>query len=148
MGWFALVGGILQGLGKYQEGEAAKDLAKSNEALARWKARDVINLAHMDVGDMQRKIAQLIGSQRVGYLSQGVTLDSGTPEDVIAETARLGNIDEQRIMLNAIRERWAILQQADDFSAEAKNAHASGVAGAIGSVFGGANQAFGKAPVT
>jgi hypothetical protein len=138
-----LGGGLLQGVGDYQQGEAAANLAKQDEALANFRAKDVIDVAKLDIGDFKRKVAALIGSQRVAYVSQGLLPDSDTPAAVAADTAHTANIDEQRIMLNAIRERFLLKVQASDFSDQAAAAHKAGIAGAIGSVFGSAASAAG-----
>lgn len=135
--------GILQGVGAYQQGEASANLAAQNEDVARFRAKDVIDVAGLDIGDFRRKVAALIGSQRVASVSQGFLADDETGATFAADTARTGNIDEQRIMLNAVRERYGIRVQASDFAEESIQAHKNGTAGAIGSVFGGAAQAFG-----
>lgn len=142
-----VAGGALKGYGAYQQGQAAANLAQHNEAVARFRAKDVIDIARLDIAEMRRRAAQLIGSQRVAFAGHGLLVDVGTPAEVAADTAYTANIDEQRIMANAIRERWGLLQQADDFSEQAKAASKAGTAGAIGSVLGGGADAFGSVPV-
>lgn len=136
-------GGVAGAVGSEQAAQGQAALAGSNEAYARFRAKDALAVGALQVGDYQRQIAQLLGEQKVAFLSQGGLPDEGTPAEVIAGTARTANVDEQRLILNALRERYGALVQANDFSQEAKNAHAAGTAGAIGSLFGAAGSALG-----
>lgn len=132
-----IVAGALKGAGSYQSGQAQADLYSGNEDVARFRAKDVMRVAQLDTRRYQQGISRLLGSQRAGYASQGVALDTGSPVAVAADTMEQADIDEQIIMLNAIRERWGLLVQARDFSQAAKNAKTSGTAGAFGSILSG-----------
>lgn len=137
-----LASGAFGAFGALQGAAAEEDLNRRNAELAAIRAEDVMALAQFDIADVQDRVARLIGSSRVGY-AKGAVLDQDTPSIVAEDYARSGNIDVQLILANAVRERWGIRQQGVEFDARAHNAHAAGTAGAIGSVFGGAADAFG-----
>jgi hypothetical protein len=138
-----LAAGAFKALGSYSAGQAEAAMNAHNARLARIRARDVMRVAGLDLRRYQQGIGQLIGRQRAGFAAGGVALDSGTPLVLAEDTARIANVDEQVIYINAMLQKWGLEQQADDFDTATKNAKDAGFAGAIGSVLGATGQAFG-----
>lgn len=49
-------------------------------------------------------VGQLQGKQRVGFAGAGVSIVSGSPFDVLAETTKIGNLDAMTIRHNTAKE--------------------------------------------
>lgn len=74
--------------------------------------------------DQLTKVSQLIGEQRAEFGGRNVQL-SGTPLDILIDTARIGTEDANTIRRNAYREAFGIRSQGNEqlrrAKAESKN---------------------------
>ena len=138
--------------GQYQQGKAAEaqykyqaGVARNNQIIAEQNAQDAIQRGKVDVADHRRKVNQIKGSQRAGFGASGVVLDSGSPLDIVADTAMMGELDAQTISNNAEREARNYRIQGTNFGAEAgmlqssaKSARSAANIGMAGTLLGGA----------
>jgi hypothetical protein len=104
-----------------------------------------------DAERQQLKTAQLAGSQRAALASQGGDVNSGSPLDILGDTARAGATDVATIRSNAARNAYGFrLQgagaagQASLASANAANTLANLPLGIGSSLLGGASSLAGK----
>jgi len=96
-----------------------RDLSVVNTRFAEAQAEDALARGDEESLLLQREVSKLIGRQRVSAASQGISVDSGTAADMVAETQQLGAMDALRIKNNAWREAWG-------YKVEAVNTTAAG----------------------
>jgi hypothetical protein len=114
------IGGLaLSAWGGYQEGKAQEDAAKysaavdrNNATLKDQQAEQVSKIGAIEEERHRRKVQQAIGGQRAALAANGLDLSSGTPLDLVTETAALGEEDALNIRFNAAREAWGFREEA------------------------------------
>lgn len=123
------------------QGRYGARAAAANAEQARLAAADAIARGEEGVLDTQLQTQQLIGAQRAGYATQGVTLGEGSPVDIAADTERLGALDAQRIRRNAMREAMGFRAQASSDSQQASMIRRGTAFGAANTLLQGAASA-------
>jgi len=140
----AQVAGSLLGAGAAkQAGEANAAIEANNAQMARYQANDAQRRGAIDEQQLKQHIGQIIGSQRAAYAGAGLALDSGTPAEVAADTARIGALDVAQIRVNTANEVFGYRQRAQAFEYQSDLAKKSGTQAALGSLLGEAGQAYG-----
>ena len=155
----AAVGTAMTVASKAQEGAAAAGMAnyqaqvaRNNQMVAEWNAQRALQQGQVDEQNQRSKAAALLGSQRAALASQGGDVDSGSPLDIQADTARAGEYDAQTIRNNAAVKAYGYRVQGANAGAEAnlddyKAASAMGALpyGMGSSLLGGASKLAGGA---
>jgi len=95
----------------------AENNAKYQERLA----SDAIRRGNEEKEQIRRKISQLEGSQRASFAGAGVTLDTGSPLDILSDTNELGNRDVKTALENAKREEYGYRMGAYNYRATGQN---------------------------
>lgn len=121
-----IAGAGLGAAGAYRESQAAIDAAnfnaglyEQNAAAAEQRADDAI-LRGQEAERRQRRLTRaFIGSQRAAMAANNVRLDEGSPVDVVATTAMLGELDALTIRENARREALGHRQEGSNYRAQA-----------------------------
>lgn len=118
---------------------------KNNAVMADRQAEDALARGQEEERKHRIKIGLLKGSQINAFASNGVTVDSGTPLDVLGDTAEAGELEALTIRNNADREEWGYRVQGSNYrnsasmqTAGASNAMSSGYTSAVGTVLSGA----------
>jgi len=126
-------------------------VARNNQMIAERNATLAEQQGAADAERQQLKTAQLEGSQRAALASQGGDVNSGSPLDILGDTARAGATDVATIRSNAARNAYGFrLQgagaagQASLASANAANTLANLPLGIGSSLLGGASSLAGK----
>jgi hypothetical protein len=121
-------------------------VARNNQMLAERNATLAEQQGAADVQRQQLKTAQLEGSQRAALAAQGGDVNSGSPLDILGDTARAGATDVATIRNNAAQQAYGYrLQganaagQASLSSATAANTMANLPFGIGSSLLGGAS---------
>ncbi len=144
--------------GQYKQGKAEQqtynmqaDISRQNAAIAQENA-GLERSAGLEEQRRQRlKTSQLIGQQKAAMAANNINITSGTPLDVIQDTAEIGELDA--IMIGFESERRArnyesqasnFLQQADIYNLSGKNAYKSGLYSAGSSLLGGVGKVAGQ----
>lgn len=107
--------------------ESQAELLDYNASVADLQAQDALDRGVLDEGRYRSQIRGLIGTQRADYAAQGVSVAEGSPADVQADTAFLGELDALTVRQNAMREAWGYQVQAYDTRARADIARREGV---------------------
>lgn len=140
------VGSIMQG--NQQAGTASyqQQVAKNNAILAQRNAAAALQAGDVREQAKRRETAGIIGAQRAAYAAHGVDVNVGSPVDVQASTAELGELDALTIRNNAAREAYGYQIQKGNATAEAglfgqqaSGDELAGWVGSIGSLIGGAS---------
>jgi hypothetical protein len=106
-------------------------VARNNQTIAQWNAQRALQQGEVDADNQNLKTAQLKGSQRAALAAEGGDVDSGSPLDIVADTARAGYTDAATIRSNAALQAYNYQIQA------------AGDAGTASAINGLANLPFG-----
>lgn len=113
--------------GVYQQSVATKNayeyqakVAANNAQIARWQAEDAITRGQNEEAAHRLKVAQTAGSQRALMAARGLSLDSGSPLDILTGTELMGEMDALTIRDNANRDAWAYTNKASEYTANSQ----------------------------
>jgi len=119
---FTAIATLVQAGAQIGTGVAARDATKA-------QARESRRRGAIAAEDERRKGRRLAGAQRAGFAKGGVRIDTGTPLDVLAQTAA----DSE---LNALRAAFAFEQDAENFESAGRTAFTKGIFGAGTTILG------------
>lgn len=153
-----LASSIVGGIGQMQQANAQARAAEYNAAVADMnakiserRAKDAIERGQNEEQLQRMKTADLQGKQRAAMAANGVDIGFGSPLDTLVDTAYLGELDALTIRRNTAREAYDFRVQGMNQSAEgelkrmeAKSARTGGALAAVGTILGGAGQAYGN----
>ena len=115
-------------------------VADNNRITAERLAVDAEQRGEIEVRRHRQQVEQLKGRQVAALAASGVDVASGSPLDVLADTAGLGALDQQTIRDNAAREAWRFRVDAANQGAQAglfRNQAANASSGAVGTLLTG-----------
>ena len=115
-------------------------VAENNRIIAERLAVDAEQRGEIDVRRHRQQVEQLKGRQVAALAASGVDVASGSPLDVLADTAGLGEIDAQTIRHNAAREAWGYRVEGSNQGAQAgllRHQAANTSSGAVGTLLTG-----------
>ena len=118
--------GIMQFVGARNQASAMEQVARNNQTMAEYAAADAQRRGEEDAQAVQRRAAQLRGTQRSMMAARGLDLASGTPAELIDQTDFFAEQDTATARMNARREGWAIRADAANQSYAARQ-QASGM---------------------
>jgi hypothetical protein len=127
---------------QYGAGKVNQRVAEINAKLAEQQAVDAELRGIEDARQFGFRVRQVMGAQRAGYAGQGVIVDEGSAAEVVADTARSGELDRLRVLNNAAREAWGYRAKAVDFRNQGRLARFKGNTAAVGTILGGAAEAY------
>lgn len=133
----SLVGTGVAAYGQYQAGQAQAAAAKYTQKQQNMLAEDALRRGAAAEEAQRRKAAALASRQKAVMAAGNVDLGSGSPLDIIGDTAMLGELDAQTIKNNAQRESTYHRANADLAGLEASSAKSAGTIGAFGTVLSG-----------
>lgn len=145
-----VLGGIQQANAARADGKYQQQVANNNAILAEQNATDAYRRGALEEEKHRATVRRAIGSQRAALAANGLDLGTGTPVDLVTESAKFGEMDALTIRANAAREAWGFQSSAEQYRADGRAARASGNNAANGtllttgaSLFGGvANAGF------
>ena len=100
--------------------EAQARIAEQNEARARNEAEAVSKAGAVEQKQMRDKIRAIQAEQAAGYGASGLSLASGTPQNVMVDTIVQGEEDVRQQTLNTARRKFALINQAQDYNTSAR----------------------------
>jgi len=90
--------------------QAAVD--RNNAQVLEYQATDALERGAQTQFAQGLKAASIAGSQRAHFAAIGVSLDEGSPLNVLMDTKYMSDLDRATIADNAGREAWALRQRA------------------------------------
>jgi hypothetical protein len=96
-------------------------IARNNQIVAQRNAELARQQGEADAQKQQLKTASLEGAQRASLASQGGDVNSGSPLDILGDTARAGTTDTAAIRNNASLKAYNYELQANDAAASAND---------------------------
>jgi hypothetical protein len=139
-----LIGTGASAAGSAKAGRKLKQIGGFNASIAEQQAEDALTRGREAEDTLRSGVRKLVGSQRVGYAGQNVSLadvDSSATQ-VQEDTFTQQNRDVDRIRFNAAREAWGFRQQAQAYRMGSQAQVAQKNAEATGTVLGGLGNAF------
>jgi hypothetical protein len=94
-------------------------LARNRQMIADWQAQRAEQQGKVDEQQQRSKTASVAGAQRAALATQGGDVNSGSPLDIVGDTARAGEFDAQTIRSNAGLKAFGLRRQATDDGADA-----------------------------
>lgn len=143
--------------GQYQQGVAAEKAGQYQMRVAEQNAKTSENLAkdaeargQLAIENQRRQTASLMGRQQAVLAAKGIDIGSGTPLDILSQSAEYGEIDAQTIKHNFDMEALNYrvqgrnqLNQGQMALLEGKSAKQGAMFQAGGTLIGGAGKAGG-----
>ena len=126
--------------GQKQQGDYANQVAKNNATTQGYMAADAIKRGERDEQRHRLQVAQMKSEQRAAFGASGRDI-SGSAENIIADTAMMGELDALTLRSNAQREAYGHEVSAVNYKAEGKLAKKQGKYAAAGSLLSGAGSA-------
>lgn len=123
---FGAIGLGLQGAGVFTSAMGAYDKAKADRATAQYnaavernngllyeyRARDAITRGQTETASVRLRTAATIGAQRAAMAARGLSLDEGSPLNILLDSKYMGELDALTVSDNAAREAWALRESA------------------------------------
>lgn len=100
--------------------EAQARIAEQNAGRARAESEAVTQAGAVEQKQMRDKIRAIQAQQAAGYGASGLSLASGTPMSVMTDTIVQGEEDVRQQMLNTARKKFALVNQAQDYTTNAR----------------------------
>ncbi len=126
----------LSALGSVQDGNEAARTGAYNARIAELMARDAEARGADEEQKYRGRIRQLMGSQRAAIGGANLEM-SGTPLDILVDTAGVGERDALTIRGNAEREAFGLRSQGAEMLRQGKAAKKRGLFGAAGTLLTG-----------
>jgi hypothetical protein len=101
-------------------------VARNNQIVAQRNADLARQQGEADAQKQQLKTTSLVGAQRAALASQGGDINSGSPLDIVGDTARAGYTDTAAIRNNASLKAYNYEIQANDAAGAANDADFQG----------------------
>lgn len=95
-----------------------RQVAENNRIAAERMARDSEELGRVEEEKQRQRSRSLVGTQIAALAGQGTDL-SGSPTDLLGDTAAAGEADALTIRRNAAREAWGYRKRGVEFGNEA-----------------------------
>lgn len=130
-------------LGALEQGKMQRSMARINARMNEMKAEDAIERGQEAEKNYRQQIKQLIGKQKSSYAAQNVDLSTGgSAEDVVAQTAEIGEQDAMQIRINAMREAFGYRIGASNLQTQGNMARIQSVAQAGSTLLTGGSQVY------
>jgi hypothetical protein len=130
------IGGANQAAASAAQANYQAQVARNNQMVAQWNAQRALQQGEVDADNQNLKTAQLKGSQRAALAAEGGDVDSGSPLDIVADTARAGYTDAATIRSNAALQAYGYQVQAAGDAGTASADSAAAVNGLANLPFG------------
>lgn len=112
-------GAVKSGQAQNAQAKYQSAVERNNAKIAGWQAQDATQRGQIEEQRQRLATARLRGAQRAGMASNGIEIDSGSPLDVLMDTASLGELDALTIRSNAEREVYGFRAQGGNLMAQA-----------------------------
>lgn len=135
------VAAVGAGVGAYSAvaaGENAKETADYNAKVNENAALDARQRGAVAAAEHAQKTRRMIATQMATASANGVQANTGTPLDIITDTAGMGKLDALRLLNNAGREAQGFNDQASLLRVQGQNAQTAGMLNAGAAILGSA----------
>lgn len=136
-----LAAGVASADAARQEGKMNAAVAENNQRIAVAKAEESNALATREMEQASWRTRALMGQQRAAFAAGNLDPTTGTPADILGETAMFGEVDQQNVRLNAARQAWGYQAEGLNYGNEANMARWRGNTQSTITILGALGQA-------
>lgn len=140
----ALGGAKMEADGQREAGRANQQIANNNARMSEQAAKDAAILGARDSQQATWRTRALLGKQLATIAANGIDSDSGTPFELLGETALFGGAEKSAIEMDAARKAWGFQAEATNFRNQGKLARWQGNQSAKATILGGLGNAIGQ----
>jgi len=133
-----IAGSVMRARAAKKKGDEDARVGELNAREADLQATDSAQRGLEEQNMFRRDVRGKLGTQKAGYASQGIALDSGTPGDMAASGEQLLQSDLHRIQFNAQREAMGYGREAEEYRRGARTAKSESKWNVAGAILGGA----------
>lgn len=134
MAALALVGTVITAVGAIRQGQAAANAENYNAQVAEQNAQ-IAESQGQAAGEAQKRESQRrMGAALAAYGAAGVSTSDGSPTEVLAESARMAELDNLTLKYNYRLKGLGYANQAELSRANAVNSRTAGYLSAYGSL--------------
>lgn len=137
----SLLGGIQAGNAAEAAGKANQQVAENNARLAEDQAKDANIQGARESQQAAWRTRALLATQRAAAASANVDSQLGSAFDIQSDTALLGGMEQETIMLNAARKAWGFQSEATNYRNQGRIARWEGKMQRKTSILGGLGNA-------
>lgn len=119
--------GILSAAGSYQAGLAAEAAAKTNAELQKKEGEIARGASFSAAEQLWQKVQKTLGAQRAAYGAAGVDPNAATPLEVMAESARTGELARRSTLFQGLAQQQTAETQAAIERFQGKQARKAGI---------------------
>ena len=138
----SVVGTAISATGTYEAGQSQKAAADYNAKVQNNAAKDALQRGADSAEQNTEKTRRLLATQNATMGANGLVTSTGTPLDILTNTAGLGELDSLRLLNNAQRDASGLTTQANLTQFQGNQAADAGTLGAAATVLGGASKAY------
>jgi hypothetical protein len=138
----AVIGAGIGAYSAYASAENAAETAEYNAKVQENAALDAQQRGAAEAAEHQDKVRRMLGTQIATAGANGLLATTGTPLDMLTDTAGMGKLDVLRILNNAQRQASGLHDQAGLLKIQGKNEQTAGYLNTAGAVLGGASKAY------
>lgn len=131
-----VLGSVVGAMGAIAQGNAAAAAANYNAEIAERNAQAARISAASEAAAVKRKTDRQLGTARAAIGASGITVE-GTPLDVLAETAALGETDRQMVLWKGENQAVGYESEAELNRMQASSARTTGYFSAASSLLTG-----------
>lgn len=133
----SIAGTVVSVMGQMQAAESQAKMSEYQAKQSRIVAEDALKRGVAEEQAQRRKTAALESRQRAVLAASNVDIGSGSPLQILSDTAMLGELDAQTIRNNSEREAAQHRAQAGLYDMQAGAARQAGMINAFGTALGG-----------
>ena len=137
-----VVGTVISAVGAVRSAQAQSAAADYNSKVASLNAQAATQQGEAAAEAQQRDSQRKIGASLAAYGASGVETDTGSPADVLAQSARDATLDNLTIKYNAKMRAMGYQMQPNLDSANASNSASAGVLSGTAALLSGASRAY------
>ncbi len=121
-----VAGGVQQANAQKANAEFQEDQAKENAKGAEAQAQSATMTGLVEEDRQRQRTRAFLASQRTTLAANNLDMSTGTPLELLGDTAAMGEQDALTIRANAAREAWGYRSQSVDFRNQGAIARATG----------------------
>jgi len=130
----------MQGVGQYEAGQTRSQLFRANAGIAVQQAQSEAQAGATNEEAARLRSTALTG-QQVAAIGGSNLQQTGTPAQVVASSAEIGEMNALQTRNNALRRAWGFSVQSASDSFQAKQASSAGDFSGAGSILTGGAKA-------
>lgn len=115
-------------------GNYADDISKRNQVALNQQAESVIEAGKVEEGRSRIQTADIKGKQKTGFAASGVDVGSGSPVDILSDTAAFGELDALTIRQGAEADAESLRSRGVSERLQGKLAKRQGYGNAAGTL--------------